>query len=440
MVNDSPRLANDWMHSGQEQTFAATLQHRLIQSERLRALALLVITGLLLALVLAVTFVPGLLPSSQADHYRPTLLWMAGVWLAMMVYESLWIVALRSVQPPLLADLRYANAVVECLLPTLMIWLWAQAVGPVSSVGGVLPWLYFPLIAISPLHLQPRLSWLVGLLSACGFLWVTSTLAVDTVSPEAVFLLSATSFALKATLLLICGGVAAFVAHQLKASLLGAVKAAREFDRAVGIFGQHVSPQVAQRLINQRAELSAELRHVCVLFLDIRGFSTIASERSPHEVMEYLNALFAPMISCVNQHGGIVNKFLGDGFMAVFGAPFEDPQLHRSAVRCALALLDCVDVINQDASLPHTRVGIGIHAGPAMAGTIGNAERMEYTLLGDTVNAAARIEQETKKLGVQIIASDAVMEGLSQERAGATELGEIALRGISQPLRLYQLA
>jgi adenylate cyclase len=234
--------------------------------------------------------------------------------------------------------------------------------------------------------------------------------------------------------------VAAFVAGQLQSHLLSAVKAARERDRAVGIFGQHVSPQVARRLIDQKAELDAEQRHVCVLFLDIRGFSSMAAERTPAEVMDYLNELFAPMITLVNQHGGFVNKFLGDGFMAVFGAPFEDPELHRNAVRCSLALLKCVENFNAAKSIPFTRIGIGIHAGDAMAGTVGNRERKEYTLLGDTVNAAARIEQETKKLGAQIIVSEAVLEGLSEERKSATELGEITLRGISQPLRLYRLA
>jgi adenylate cyclase len=193
-------------------------------------------------------------------------------------------------------------------------------------------------------------------------------------------------------------------------------------------------------LIEQPAELSAEQRHVCVLFLDIRGFSAIAAERTPSEVMDYLNELFAPMITLVNQHGGIVNKFLGDGFMAIFGAPFEDPELHRNAVRCSLSLLNCLEQMNAAGSIPPTRIGIGLHAGPAMAGTVGSHERKEYTLLGDTVNAAARIEQETKKFSAQIIASDAVLEGLTEEKSRATELGEISLRGISQPLHLYRLA
>lgn len=426
-----------------EEGVASLLKARILRSERLRASALIVVTAVFVIVIAVIGSVPGFLPEGKASLYRPALVMMGAVLMSMGVYETAvwaWLGRLQRSHRSVPDGLRYVNMIVETAVPTFVIWDWSDVAGPLQTVCGVLPFLYFPFLAASALHLNPRLCLFNAVISALSFTGIAFATTRGFESNETQLLMSGTSFFLKGLLIFICGVVSAFVASQLRSHLFHAVESARERDRAVGIFGQHVSPQVARRLIDQAADLSAEQRHVCVLFLDIRGFSSIAAERTPAEVMDYLNGLFAPMITIVNQHGGIVNKFLGDGFMAIFGAPFEDPELHRNAVRCSLELLGCVEQMNAAGSIPHTRIGIGIHAGNAMAGTVGNSERKEYTLLGDTVNAAARIEQETKKLGAQIIASDAVLEGLTEEKANASELGEIALRGISQPLRLYRLA
>lgn len=443
MTDEKPNSTGLLPDAATEESVTNMLNERVVYSERLRAAALIAITTAFVAIIGVLWSVPGLLPESKEHLYRPALRIMAGVLVLMGVYESvvwMWLGRWQRAKRPVPAALRYVNAFIETAVPTLVIWDWAGVAGPLQTVCGVLPYLYFPFIAASALHLNPRLCLFIGSVAAVSFTGIAFAIARGIVRTDSPLLISGTSFFLKGSMMLICGAVAAFVAAQLKSHLVSAVKSARERDRAVGIFGQHVSPQVAQRLIEQSADLSAEQRHVCVLFLDIRGFSSIAAARTPAEVMDYLNELFAPMITLVNQHGGIVNKFLGDGFMAVFGAPFEDPELHRNAVHCSLALLECVGKLNAAGTIPPTRLGIGIHAGNAMAGTVGSHERKEYTLLGDTVNAAARIEQETKKLGAQIIASEAVLRDLEAERSQAAMLGEITLRGISQPLRLYRLA
>lgn len=443
MIAEKSTAAGESSDAEAEESIASLLNERVVHSERLRAAALIAITGTFVMVIAALWTVPSLLPPGKEHLYRPALRIMAGVLVLMGIYETLvwtWLGRWQHARVPVPAALRYVNAFIETAVPTLVIWDWAGVAGPLQTVCGVLPYLYFPFIAASALHLNPRLCLFIGSVAAVSFTGIAFAIARGIVRADSPLLISGTSFFLKGFMMLICGAVAAFVAAQLKSHLISAVKSARERDRAVGIFGQHVSPQVAQRLIEQSTDLSAEQRHVCVLFLDIRGFSSIAAARTPAEVMDYLNELFAPMITIVNQHGGIVNKFLGDGFMAVFGAPFEDPLLHRNAVHCAMSLLDCVEKLNAAGAIPPTRLGIGIHAGNAMAGTVGSHERKEYTLLGDTVNAAARIEQETKKLGAQIIASEAVLHDLETERAQATTLGEITLRGISQPLRLYRLA
>lgn len=439
--NDATMLPNG--SAEQQEDPLRSIGHLVMKSERLRATAVALIAVLLVVIAAIVVILPNKIPAGREDVYRPAIYTMIAILSIMACYEllAMWLIKRwenRShSQPPLFS---YINALIEMLVPGLIMWDWAKVAGAVPTVGGVLPWLYFPFIAASALHLNPRLCWFTGAIAAVAFVSVSHFMIGGFRSAEGSLLESTTSIMVKGSMLMIAGGVAVFLASQLRAYLVRAVELARERDRAVNIFGQHVSPQVARRLIEERTSMSAEQRHVCVLFLDIRGFSSIAASHTPAEVMEYLNTLFAPMIATVNQHGGIVNKFLGDGFMAIFGAPFEDPALHRNAVDCSLKLLACAEQLNSAKTIYPTRIGIGIHAGWAMAGTVGSEERKEYTLLGETVNAAARIEQETKALGAQLLVSSAVVDGLTDVQNAATDLGDVTLRGISQALRLYRLA
>ena len=217
--------------------------------------------------------------------------------------------------------------------------------------------------------------------------------------------------------------------------------AVEERNRAVGIFGQHVSPQVAELLLTQPVDYAGQERNVCVMFLDIRDFSKLAGERTAPEVVAYLNALFGPMIPIINSHSGIVNKFLGDGFMAVFGAPVDDKEQCSHAIRAALEILRQVDRLNQLGTIPATRLGIGLHVGQAVTGNVGSSERKEYTIIGDVVNLASRIEQANKPLGSSLLVSEAVAKivGTGGEFATA-DMGEVELKGQRHPVRLYKLA
>lgn len=418
----------------------------LLRSERLRAGALVVILIVFECVIGVLAAAPGVFPAGSAERYRASLLPLSLILLSMAFFEAFmgwWIGRVLRERSSLPMAFRYASLLVECSAPAFIMWVWSGAAGPVQTLSGALPWLYFPFIAASSLHLNGRLCVFGGAVAAAGFIATAHGLMrnVDVSNVAATALIaSPISYILKGIMILVGGFVAAFVADQLKGHLRQAIQTARERDRAVSIFGQHVSPQVAQRLIGQPVELAGELRHVCVMFFDIRGFTRYATDRTPAEVMAYLNTLFAPLIALVNQHGGIVNKFLGDGFMAIFGAPFEDPLLHRNAVRCASAMLQCVEQLNASGAIPETRIGIGIHAGLAVAGNVGSTERKEYTVLGETVNVASRIEQATKESQARILVSEAVMAGVSDESVQAEDIGSIALRGVSQPVRLFKLA
>lgn len=204
-------------------------------------------------------------------------------------------------------------------------------------------------------------------------------------------------------------------------------------------FGQHVSPQVVDALLAQGESVQSSVRHVSVLFLDIRGFTTLSETRPPEQVVALLNDLFGFMIEEINRHEGIINKFLGDGFMAVFGAPISSGEDARNSVAAARAILARLDAGIQAGRLPPLRIGIGIHAGPAVTGSVGSEDRKEYTLIGDVVNVASRVEGMTKELGCALLVTDVVWAAQpAGARAQRVHEG-VVLRGRQEAMALVEL-
>jgi adenylate cyclase len=192
------------------------------------------------------------------------------------------------------------------------------------------------------------------------------------------------------------------------------------------------------RLLATPTDLPSEIRRVCVLFLDIRGFTAQTRLRAAPETVALLNDFFAEMVGIVDLHNGIVNKFLGDGFLALFGAPFDDPSAAEDAVVSGLAMLAAIDRWNVARPAQVLRVGIGIHIGDTVTGTVGSLQRKEYTVIGDTVNLAARLEQLTKEVGARLLVSDAL--GDIARAKGAKDLGPVPIRGYDEKVRVWQLA
>jgi len=157
-------------------------------------------------------------------------------------------------------------------------------------------------------------------------------------------------------------------------------------------------------------------------------------------VMAYLNILFDFMIDVVNEHQGVVNKFLGDGFMAVFGAPLDDADRCAHAVGAAREILERLDRLNTAGKIHPTRVGIGLHLGEAVTGNVGSSERKEYTIIGDVVNLASRLEQATKEFQARLLISQEVRRNLDGSLPGVEDLGTVELKGQPQPIRIFKVA
>jgi adenylate cyclase len=190
-------------------------------------------------------------------------------------------------------------------------------------------------------------------------------------APIDPMLIASINHGTRVLMLLASGVLAGIVSHQIRKQFLRALHSVEEQNRILGMFGQHVSPAVVERLLSQEVELGGEVRHVCVMFLDIEGFTTFSESRKPEEVVLYLNSLFSFMIDSVNRHHGIVNKFLGDGFMAVFGAPISDVSDCQNAVAASLEIIERVEAMSASGEIAPTRIRIGLHAGEAVTGNVG---------------------------------------------------------------------
>lgn len=212
--------------------------------------------------------------------------------------------------------------------------------------------------------------------------------------------------------------------------------------RVINVFKQYVAPQVVDKISKDKdfeLVLGGENRHVAVLFVDIRGFTTMSENLQPEEVVEILNEYLTLTTKSIFANGGTLDKFVGDATMAVFNAPFDLEDYIFRAVCTAWDIKAGADVIAQkfeERFGESVAFGIGVNCGNAVVGNIGCEFRMDYTAIGDTVNTAARLESNAKR--GQILISEAVYEAVKQ-RIKATPIGEIPLKGKNKGVFVYQL-
>ena len=207
---------------------------------------------------------------------------------------------------------------------------------------------------------------------------------------------------------------------------------------AVQMFSRFVNPHVVQQLVTTGAlHREGESRQISVLFSDIRGFTTLSENRSPHEVVQLLNRYFTLQVEVVFRHGGSLDKFIGDCIMAFWGAPLDDPLHAQNAVRAALEMAEVLQRFKAELGRADADfdVGIGIHSGPAVVGLIGSEQRREYTAIGDTVNLASRIEGLTKGVA-RILVSEETMK-LCGSSFRFTPYGSFEVKGRAQQVNLF---
>jgi len=220
-----------------------------------------------------------------------------------------------------------------------------------------------------------------------------------------------------------------------------------EAERAemMDIFSRCVSEDVAEELWQRRDKImSGERRIVSIIFTDIRNFTTISETVGSDQLVQWLNDYFSRMHKIIDSHGGHINKFIGDGLMIVFGAPATrgDGAEARAAVSCGLDMLAEVGRMNEvwkDSGRPQIAIGVGIHTGEATCGVVGAERRLEYTVVGDTVNLSSRLESTTKEYRVPLLISEATARLLDNE-FDARALGEVKVKGKNIGTKIFTVS
>lgn len=219
------------------------------------------------------------------------------------------------------------------------------------------------------------------------------------------------------------------------------VEGLQERERIRETFGRFVSKDVADVVLSGRVSLDGERREVTILFQDIRGFTALSENTDPADLLRILNQFLTEIVAAVETEKGVVHKFTGDGVMALFGAPVSHADDPERAVRAALDMVRRLDGLNQrwaGSGGPHLRIGIGVHTGEVIAGQIGPDDRIEYSVIGDPVNLASRIEGLTKEVGAIVLIS-----AVTAQRLGATfQFGRrtvVSVRGKEAPVEVVEV-
>jgi adenylate cyclase len=292
---------------------------------------------------------------------------------------------------------------------------------PSGFVAGLMFFMAFALVRFSPVHTV-----LATALASIAFLVVDQfVVGRDTSWLEALFVIA--SF--------IGFGVVIGVANRRVREMFVDVRRRENLQR-------FLPRQVADRVMKNSGMLAPSQREVTVLFTDIRDFTSMSERMAPNEVLAFLDRYFGHMSQIVKGHDGIVNKFLGDGMLAVWGAPDSDDLHAEKALKAALDMRRKLKEFNEERAkegIPPIRMGIGIHTGIVAAGMLGGADQHEYTVIGDAVNLASRIEGLTKSFGVDLLVSESTFRQL-REKFDCARAGEEKVKGRSEPVVVFTVA
>jgi len=228
------------------------------------------------------------------------------------------------------------------------------------------------------------------------------------------------------------------LAYQRLEIAQGQLKTAEQ--KITNLLHQQVSGAVANELLNPTVAQKKERQFVCILFLDIRNFTPFVENLSPEEIIEYQNNVLGFMIETIIKRKGIVNQILGDGFMATFGAPISSGNDCEQAYLAAREIMETVEAKSKSGEIPPTKIGIGLHAGNVVSGNVGTKDRKQFSITGNTVIIASRLEQLNKEFGTTMIISKEVFEHLSEDSKEPVEFSSVVVKGRTEPIEIAKFS
>jgi len=333
----------------------------------------------------------------------------------------------------------WLSSTLEVSAATAVALLDAAHLSPAYALTSAPPYIYFLAIACTVLRLNRRLCFYAGTLaaaeSAALYLAFRGGLPADLV--QDLPSLSGTVYLQRSGYLFLAGLLAAASTKTVRRLLATITQALEQRRHLRWLFGRFVSDEVADRILQEGLRTQGELRDVTVLCSDVRDFSAFANRTDPREVVTFLNALFEKQCDIIARHGGRVDKFLGDGLLAIFGDPIalDDHALHAARAALELAVLDCQALEAGEAPL---RLGVAVHTGSVLVGNLGSSVRLEYAAIGDTVNLAFRIEALNRTFGTSVLISEATRERLGPA-VDVRPNDPARVHGWAEPMQTYEL-
>jgi len=336
-------------------------------------------------------------------------------------------------------------------LPTVFLFV-AGLISPQEaalSITGPVTYSYCFVLVVTGFMFEFRLSAVCGAVAAAGYLGVYLLLrdnllalaALDSARPAG--LINDSAFMARALIICCCGlavGGLALVARRLA---LRAIIEEREKALVGRLFGEYVSDEVKQKLLHDPTAQRGETKEVVVLFSDIHNFTALSENADPAQIVARLNEYFDAMADAITSHGGVVDKFIGDTIMAVFGGVLELGNPCTSAVLAAQEMQRRLFALNerwQSHHQPPLQTGIGLHRGKVLQGAIGSSHRKDFTVIGDAVNLASRVESMTKERGEPFLITIEVQRRLSPDlRARCVPLGAFKVKGRPGEIALFGL-
>jgi len=333
--------------------------------------------------------------------------------------------------------IRYINTFIEISIPSIVLIIYSFSLPSVYPLFTPIALLYFLIIMLSALELDFKLCLFSGTMATVQYLiiaWYLTNKPAIELDAVSIF----PTHIGTAALLFISGHTAGLITNHIKKGLLKYYKAQSERNEIQRLFGQQISKEIVDELVDNRYEVQSRIRYAAIMFLDIRNFSIYAQNKSPEEIIAYQNNVFSFIIEIINEHKGIVNQIMGDGLMAIFGAPIEHDNDCQLAVNAALDINRELKRRNSLGLIPETVIRIGIHAGEVVTGNVGTSERKQYSITGQPVIIAARLEQINKELDSVILISEEVYKKIKIDKEPINHK-DVIIKGIPKPITLYQL-
>jgi adenylate cyclase len=229
--------------------------------------------------------------------------------------------------------------------------------------------------------------------------------------------------------------------QQFSATFNEMVSGLQERDRLKVTFAKFHNKEIAEKLLTGELNLGGERKSAAIFFSDVRGFTAMSEKMEPEALVKILNRYMSRMVSVILAHGGIVDKYVGDAIMAVWGVPLGKDDDCERAMRACLEMRKALAELNQELKsegYPALTIGMGLNYGPLISGNIGSEERMEYTVIGDTVNTASRIESLTKEMGTDLLVSKEILEQVSGKFI-VKEADSVHVKGKKESLVTYKV-